>query len=263
MKMIKKGSLLHKFFVRKEIKLYSSSDYIGCMSEANKAYLLKSNPEIKNNKIEVNPNTISPLKFNVTKAEIDSIRNKYNIPTNKKVFVYGGSLGKPQGIDFLIETIDKTKNIDAYFLIVGSGTMFTAIEKWFAINKPPNAILLSGLPKVDYDRLLSACDVGLIFLHRDFLIPNFPSRLLSYLEMKMPIIAATDVNTDVGKVIEDNKCGFWVESGDINRMIKVITVLITDDKLLKNMRDNSLKLLEENYTVDISYNLIKTKLDNV
>jgi len=37
----------------------------------------------------------------------------------------------------------------------------------------------------------------------------------------------------------------------------------SDDNLFTNMKENSLKLLINNYTVDISYNLIKSKLSNV
>ncbi|MCK5824394.1 MAG: glycosyltransferase family 4 protein [Ichthyobacteriaceae bacterium] len=262
MKMMKQGGLLHKFFVKKEKDLYASSNHIGCMSEANRDFILKHNPEIKIEKVEVNPNTISPIKIEKTEKEINDIRSKYNIPLNKKVFVYGGNLGKPQGVGFLMETIESISDLDAHFLVVGSGTMFPTIEKWFKNNKPLNATLLNGLPKEDYDNLLKACDVGLIFLNKDFLIPNFPSRLLSYLEMEIPVIAATDVNTDIGKVIEDNNCGYWVESGDIYKMKFVVSELIYDDNLYNEMKDNSLKLLKEKYTVDISYNLIYSKVSH-
>ncbi len=114
------------------------------------------------------------------------------------MFIYGGNLGRPQGVGFLLETIRLTKRSDVYFLIVGSGTELKKIKEWFKENKPKNATLISILPKIDYDKLLAACDVGLIFLNKNFTIPNYPSRLLSYLEMKMPVIAATDPNTDIG-----------------------------------------------------------------
>lgn len=71
-------------------------------------------------------------------------------------------------------------------MIVGSGTEFSKVQTWFTTNTPGNALLLAGLPKNEYDQLIQSCDVGLIFLDRRFTIPNFPSRMLSYLEYKMP-----------------------------------------------------------------------------
>ncbi len=263
MKMLKEGGVLHKMFVKKERRLYALSDTIGCMSEANRKYVITHNPAIAPKKVEINPNSISAITNIQTLEENQSIKAKYGLPLDKKVFVYGGNLGKPQGLDFLLETITATTNPKVFFLVVGSGTEYNRIFKWFQTNQPKNAKLLAGLPKQDYDRLLNACDVGLIFLHKDFTIPNFPSRLLSYLEMRMPIIAATDVHTDIGSVIEKNKCGFRVESGDIEGMKSAIDIICSDNNQYDVMKENAWNLLQREYDVKYSYNLINDKLINV
>jgi glycosyltransferase involved in cell wall biosynthesis len=113
---------------------------------------------------------------------------------------------------------------------------------------------------MDYDTLLASCDVGLIYLHPNFTIPNFPSRLLSYLEMKMPVIAVTDTNTDIGNIIEKANCGYKVISGDIIKMDNVITQIIKNNNL-EEMGNNGWKLLQSNYLVDYSYQLIINKLN--
>jgi glycosyltransferase involved in cell wall biosynthesis len=263
MKMLKKGGLLHKFFLNKERGLYDISDTIGCMSEANKKYILAHNPTIVAEKVEVNPNSITPIEKVHTVEEKLVIKKKYGLPLNKIVFVYGGNLGKPQGIDFLLETIESTKNPNIFFLVVGSGTEYDRVYKWFQNKQPKNAILLAGLPKDDYDLLLKACDVGMIFLHKDFTIPNFPSRLLSYLEMKMPVIAATDSNTDIGAVLEKNQCGYRVLSGDILSMQKAIDEISSNKENYNQMSENAWGLLQREFNVDYSYQLIKNRLENV
>ncbi len=259
MGMMKKGGLLHKTFVNKEKRLYKISDTIGCMSEANKKFVLEHNPDISRNKVEVNPNTIKPKFIEYSEEERVKIKNKYNIPIDKRIFVYGGNLGIPQGIDFLIETISDLKEPLAHILVVGSGTQFGKLKFWFNRNKPTNATLLSGLPRDEYDVLLAACDVGMIFLHKDFTIPNFPSRLLAYLEMKMPVLAATDVNSDIGKIIEEAKCGYWVEAGDANGIQDKISKLCADN--LDILGANSWNLLQKEYLVERSYNLIVEKIN--
>jgi glycosyltransferase involved in cell wall biosynthesis len=261
MKMLKENGGLHKMFVKKEKKLYAISDTIGCMSEANKNYIIQHNPEINPKKVEVNPNSIKPVLFSQNMEEMIIIRLKYKLPVDKKIFVYGGNLGKPQGVDFLLETIVLAKDKNIFFLIVGSGTEYGRIQKWFAENRPSNALLLAGLPKQEYDLILNSCDVGMIFLHKDFTIPNFPSRLLSYLEMKMPVIAATDSNTDIGNVIEDNKCGYKVISGDVNGMLRAIENILCSETNFNQMKENAWRLMEKEYNVERSYNLIKVKVN--
>ena len=42
------------------------------------------------------------------------------------------------------------------------------------------------LPKKTFDKISLHCDVGLILLRNNYTIPNFPSRLLAYLENSIP-----------------------------------------------------------------------------
>lgn len=259
MKMLKENGFLHKYFTKKEKELYKISDTIGCMSKANVDFVLKHNPEVEAVKVEVNPNSIQPVTFSQTDEQRTALRLEYGLPLDKKILVYGGNLGIPQGVDFLIETIEKCESQNAFFLVIGNGTQFKKLRKWFDVNSPKNALLFSGIEKNKYDNLLNACDIGLIFLNGNFTIPNFPSRLLSYLEMKMPIIAAVDGATDVGKVIEGAKCGFSVLAGDIAGMNTAIQKILDKNKL-NQMGDNGYNYLMQNYTVDISYNLINDKV---
>ncbi|MCZ2553024.1 glycosyltransferase WbuB, partial [Bacteroides fragilis] len=93
---------------------------------------------------------------------------------------------------------------------------------WFEANHPDNSMLLSSLPKKEYDDLVKACDIGLIFLDRRFTIPNYPSRLLSYLENRMPVLLATDMNTDIGRIAERNGYGFWTENGNLDTFMEMV-----------------------------------------
>ena len=97
--------LIYHFFRNKEINLYRVSDYIGCMSPANVRYLLSNNPEVDKSTVEVCPNSIDVRDMRVDVDTRKRIRDKYEIPLDRKVLVYGGNLGKPQGIDFLIDCL--------------------------------------------------------------------------------------------------------------------------------------------------------------
>lgn len=255
--LIKQGGLLHRFFVKKEKALYQISDVIGCMSPANRKYLQTHHSWIDHHKVEVNPNSITLSRDPVDSNVRQSVLCKYNLLVSKTVFIYGGNLGKPQGIDFLLETIESCHDIpDAFFLIVGGGTEYPRVNQWFERNKPSNARLINLLPKDEYDALVAACDVGLIFLDPRFTIPNFPSRLLSYLEFRMPVITATDAVTDIGTIAEANNFGFKVISGQIELMKKYISMFCDNTNLVAEMGENAFRFLTENYTSKHSYDII-------
>lgn len=259
MGMFGEKSLFNWYFRKKEIALYKASDYIGCMSPANVKFLLEHNPEVSSERVEVAPNSIElsekVMEPGQEKAERYYIRKKYDLPTDLPIFIYGGNLGKPQGIDYLVKCLDANKRrTDCYFVVVGTGTHYDMISDWYDQNKTANVRLMLSLPKVDYDLLVRHCDVGLIFLDYRFTIPNYPSRLLSYLENKMPVICATDVNTDIGKIAEENGYGFWCES------VKPADFTVLVDKMMKadrkTMGEKGYQFLKENYLVEHTYNAI-------
>lgn len=252
--MTKSGakSVIYKYFRSKEKKLYGISDKIGCMSQANVDYVIKNNPEIPTEKVEICPNSIEVRDMRIDDNTKASIRKKYGIPLDIKVFVYGGNLGKPQGIPFVIDCLKNQRdNNEAYFLIVGDGTEYSKLESYVNEEKPSNVCLMKKLPKEDYDRMIGSCDVGLIFLDHRFTIPNFPSRLLDYMQAGLPVLACTDTNSDIGKVITEGGFGWWCESNDISGFNSRIKEICSPDNSIKNKILNSYEYLVDNYEVNI------------
>lgn len=251
--------LLYRFFLEKERKLYSVSDHIGCMSPANLSYLLKNHPELSPEKCGLCPNCIEVLDKSVDADTRHTIREKYGIPQDTLVLVYGGNLGRPQGIPFLIECLKSQKsNPYIFFLVVGDGTEYGLLEQYQRTANQNNFKLMRQLPKEDYDTMVGACDVGMVFLDHRFTIPNFPSRILSYMQAKLPILACTDPNTDVGKVITEGGFGWWCESNSTESFDRTIQEIIRSD--LSEMGKASMAYLWNNYTVEIGYRKIMDDL---
>ena len=245
--------ILYNYFRRKEKRLYRVSDYIGCMSPANVRYLLSNNPEISPSCVEVAPNSVELIT--PQRIDRDYVREKYNLPIEKPVFIYGGNLGKPQGVDFLIQCLMAlSSRTDCHFVVIGSGTEFPKLKRWFEEFHPASVTVMAGLPKDEYDELVGACDVGLIFLDHRFTIPNYPSRLLAYLENRMPIIAATDPITDIGSIAVENGYGYWCESNDVQAFVSCVNKMLESD--IKAMGERGYEFLKNNYLVEHTYSQI-------
>lgn len=254
--MFSQNSLFYKIFRKKEVQLYRNSDFIGCMSPANVDFVLRHNSFLNRNKVEIAPNSLE-LSNNGAEVNRHEIREKYHLPVDKPIFIYGGNLGKPQGIDFLIQCLEQNKErTDCHFLIVGNGTEYSKLADWYACAYAKSISLLNGLPKNDYDKLVQSCDVGLIFLDHRFLIPNYPSRLLSYLEYKMPIIAATDLHTDIGRIAEENGYGYWCESVNPDNFTACVNLFVGHSDRIKSMGEKGYQFLLNNYLIKHTYQAI-------
>lgn len=258
--MTKTGAkgLIYKYFRRKEKRLYNISDHIGCMSKANVKYVIDHNPHVDPMKVEVCPNSIEVMDKSLSLEARNAIRKKYDIPLDRKVFVYGGNLGKPQGIPFLIECLQNSKCEDVYFLIIGDGSEFNTIKKYIDEENPRNVRLIASLPKEDYDSMVGACDVGLIFLDYRFTIPNFPSRILAYMQAKLPVLAVTDPNTDIGDVIKNGKFGWWCESDRAENVCDLIKTISESE--LHDLGENAYSYLKKVFSVNQSYEIIMRRI---
>lgn len=253
--MFDEGRIIHRYFRRQEKKLYALSDRIGCMSRENVEYLLKHNPEIRRDCVEICPNGIAPHELFDRTAYKQQIRKKYGIPDGAVVFLYGGNLGKPQGVPHLVECLkDNADMPDRFFVICGSGSEYHLLEEYIRSARPSNISLIRFLPKEEYDALAAGCDVGLVFLDSRFTIPNYPSRILSYMENEMPVLVCTDGNTDVGLDAFENGYGLYCKSDDPVKFTECLNRMLTNN--ISAMGKKSRAFLEQHFTAEHCYRII-------
>ena len=248
--------IVYKMFRRKEKKLYNISDTIGCMSKMNVEYILSHNKYVDESRVEIFPNALYNSSEIVT-VDKDAIFEKYNIPQDKIIFIYGGNLGKPQGLDFLVDGIKACESIDNIcFIVVGDGSERERV--FAALDGVKNVICMQEMPASDYNNMCASCDVGMIMLDKRSTIPNYPSRTLSYMHNAMPMMACTDVNTDIRNLIEDDaKCGKWCHSDNAEDFVDTIRWFVSNKDNFDEMGQNAKKYLIENFDTKICVNKIE------
>ncbi len=251
--MFKENSMIHKYFRFQERKYYKYSDYIGCMSQGNVDYVLKHNPDISADKIGIFANSI----------EIEDIEG-LTFNDDKTVFILGGNLGKPQNIPGLLNIIEKVKDVEkAEFLIVGRGTEQNKIVDFISKKNIKNLTYKEYVPQDEYYKLLNSADVGLISLDPRFTIPNIPSKFQHYLKLKKPVLAITDVNTDIKDMIINNECGWWCDATKMESIVETIKKICAnkEQQILKG--ENGRRYLEREFDVEINADILENFYDNI
>lgn len=254
LQLMKKVNPIYLYFRKMEKILYKQSDLIGCMSPENVNYLLHNNSFISDSKVHISPNCLIPSNDIIPPEKQDS----------KLKLIYGGNLGKPQGIDFLLLCMNEIENYENInFTIVGSGTEYSKIENFITNNNIKKTKLISYLPNSEYIRLLSTNDMGMIFLDERFTIPNFPSRILDYANNWLPVFAVTDTVSDVKQQICDKGAGVWIKSGDITAFKNTLTWLLENKNKIPDMKKHIYSLLKDNYNAMLEAKNIISRIEKV
>ena len=264
LKIITKCNPAYWYFRHKEKELYKISTVIGCMSEKNKEYLLKHNKYLDCAKLQIFPNT---TKLNREEEYIDDvmqIKRRYGIQENRVIITYGGNFGKPQGIDFLIQILGVYKdNKNVEFLLVGKGTEKEKLYRYIKEKNIENVKLINFLNSEEFSKILKISDIGLVLLDYRFTIPNIPSKTLTYFKNRVPIMAATDNNTDFKQMLEDSGAGLWCESNDVYSFKEKLDFLIANKKVRKEMGENGRLFLEKNLTTEVSVKILEDTFRNL
>lgn len=258
--MMKKDSLIHKYFRRKEQKLYTIADKIGCMSIGNIDYTLQHNPTVEKSKLIIMPNW---LENTDCKKQYDTagLSRKYGVE-GKCIAIFGGNLGIAQQPENILELAklhqDKT---DLVFIIIGKGTAKKMLKERINKEHISNVLLMDHLPREEYEALTSIARIGLVSLNEKFTIPNIPSRTLGYWEAKMPVFAIVDKNTDYGvNLIDKHKGGVWCAVGDKQAYVDKFNLLYNDPALMRQMGKNGKKAIDEYYNARMSADIILNNL---
>lgn len=254
---MKKGGLIHRLFKSKEDKLYKTADKIGCMSQGNIEFV-KKNSLVPENKLHILRN----WQYVNTDAHIDieNIKQKYKL-SNKFVVVFGGNMGKPQQLENVIELANKSRdNSEIVFMLLGEGVMMERIKAEIKTKDLNNIQIHGSIPKLEYQSLIKASDVGLISLHEDFTIPNIPSKALDYWNVGIPILASLDRATDFGDVLEESQSGLWSYSGEHEKLYQNLIKLYKSAELRNQMSENGTLYFKNYLQPETAYKTIMEHL---
>lgn len=238
------GNVKFQFFKWLENKMYNSFDSIGCMSEGNKKFLLENFSKIQPSRLYNLPIWARTRDNKLIKDK--GILSKYGLNTELVTFIYGGAMSIVQNLDVLIELARRMS--DCQFVFIGSGTEKSRLK--LLSSSLCNVHFLSAIPRTEYESLVAGCDVGMVCLSPNLLVPSFPSKTLDYLRTATPILAALDRGTDYGFYLENViQAGIFAYSDDISTLEAKARLLVSSTKMRTEMGTKGALFFDENFTV--------------
>lgn len=144
---------------------------------------------------------------------------------DKIVFLYSGNLGAKQGLEILAPLAASFEDDSrVHFLICGDGAFKAPLEK--LVGKLKNVTMLPLQPVEKLNDLLNAADIHLLPQRRGAADLVMPSKLSGILASGRPVIATTDLNTQVASIVEG--CGLVVPTEDPVSLCRAAVRLVED-----------------------------------
>ncbi|MFH0854172.1 MAG: glycosyltransferase family 4 protein [bacterium] len=174
------------------------------------------------------------------KEKKDNLKNKFNLPMNKKLAIYIGNLFKWKGIAVLIEAAAKIKNEDIAFVIIGGNED--------DLNKYKNRALELKLKNIKFFPFQRRNLVPMFLKCADvLLLPNLsdtkesvnytsPIKMFEYMASQKPIIAS-DLPS-IREILNDSNCLF-VEPGNADDLIEKLNLIMADYNLARKLASHA------------------------
>lgn len=257
--LIKKGSLIEKYFRYFERINYSASDFIGLMSPKNLTLFRDMHQNKYNTCVLYNwADKDAPSVH----GENFDLRKTYCLE-NKVIYFYGGNIGHAQDMGNLLRLARSMKEIKhVHFIFLGQGDEVDLVKNTIESEGLINTLFLESVPQERYKQILSQVDVGLFSLSTSHKTHNFPGKLLGYMVDSLPLLGSVNQGNDLIDVIREASAGFISVNGQDGEFLKAAKSLAQSEKERKQIGRNANRLLAEQFSVGSAASIVISCLDS-
>lgn len=249
---------MYDYLDRRSRRGYGLSDLIGCMSQRNIDYILEEYPGVTASKMRILYNWLQPQEQSLGSSDL---RKNFKIE-NKIVALFGGNIALGQRIENIADLVYHYKGNDkVVFVIIGKGVKKQELMELTVGKGLTNVLFLDYMPQKEYLNFIRSVDIGLISINENNAAPTCPSKLASYMSMKIPVLAMINRNNDYGQMIDEANAGFWAVGSDKELIYSFFDKLVASPELRKTMGESGYEFFINNMTTEIAANTMLQQME--
>ena len=188
---------------------------------------------IEAERVTVIPNSSDVELFNIVPDNPKWIHQRLGIPDSCHLVVYTGTLGRVNGVDYLVDVAYEMKKISSavHFLVIGDGVERERIERKAKETGVlgDNFSLWDKLPKKDIPKVLKVATLATsVVIPVKELENNSANKFFDALAAGCPI--AINHGGWMADIIRENQAGIIMPYGDRQRAARVILDFVSDSE---------------------------------
>ena len=170
---------------------------------------------------------------------------------DKLVFLCAGNMGYPNDIESIIECAGRLRDDERFcFVFLGTGVKRKWLEKEIEAKNLKNVKLLDPRPRSEQNIFLNACDVAIVTLVKKMWGVSMPSRTYNILAAGKPILALTEDESEIARVVEEDRVGWTVPPNEPEMLLDKIFEIYKRRDEFKTLSENARQSALEKYSVE-------------
>ncbi|MBI5249958.1 MAG: glycosyltransferase family 4 protein [Desulfomonile tiedjei] len=245
-RMISSGGLAAKIALWIDRITCRMADTTIVLSESFKDALMKTR-KVPAEKIEIIRSWVDGSKIKSMSRD-NSWRKETEIPLNKFVAMFAGTMGLASGVDVLVDVAAKLRNDghdDILIVCIGEGLLKPKMVQSVSEQRLNNIVFLPFQPEERLSEVQSTADVFLLPMEKSHAVSSVPSKLITYLAVGRPILAAVDAGSSIAKRVHLANCGLVVPPGDAAEIAKGLIEMKADALKLEKHGSNGRKFFQQ------------------
>ncbi len=256
-----KNKLIIKILRAFEKKIYEKSEHVIALSPGMKDGVLDTG--IPTEKCTMVPNMSKPDEF-YPREKSREIMEQFNIDDKKINVIHFGSMGRANGLTYIIETAKCLQEIgenSVDFIFMGDGATLPILKQKVTEYKLCNVKFLGNHKMSIVSEVVNCCDASITsFLDLPILYTNSPNKLFDSLSAGKPIIVNSAGWTK--DLCEKENCGFYVNPKDPMDFANKLIKYKENKEQLKIWAENSRRLSLEVFDKNILSAKIADAIEN-
>lgn len=167
----------------------------------------------------------------------------------RTIVLYSGNLGHTHNLDSLLGVARRLRDRqDLGFLVIGSGTKWSALCAYVDQHRLENVKLLPFQPESMLPQTLPAGDIAVVSMEPAVAGYMVPSKTYYYLAAGSALIVLAPPGNEVADLVERDGCGFRVTPDDTDALTDAILSLSGDPSLLDRCKTSAREIAEAQYS---------------
>lgn len=166
-------------------------------------------------------------------------------------FLYSGTLGMKHNPQLLVDlTLKYREDPEVRVVVITEGLGEEYLKQKKAEHGLDNLIILPFQPYEELPEVLASADVLLALLEKDAGLFAVPSKVLTSLCAKRPLLLAVPQENLTASIVDENGAGIVVEPDDVSVFLESAERLREDKKIREQMGKNGRKYAEEHFDIE-------------